>query len=124
MHKLGRDVQVKDRRYTHWSKEAHENSLANFFNLRDLLVDGKHPGKSSKEQDQNAEGYQAVQRDHVVCEELVPGAHGAIPHEDGHVEEHVDRGLEGVVEGLKAEPVVPCECVAGNEAGKNTKQRC
>ena len=38
-------------------------------------------------------------------EEIWPGAYGAIPGEDGDVEEHVDGGLEGVVFGFEAEPI-------------------
>jgi hypothetical protein len=49
----------------------------------------------------------------------VPRADGAEPDKDCDVEEHVDRGLQRVVGGLYAEPVVPGEGVAGDEAGEN-----
>lgn len=118
--KLIRDVQVEDRRHPHGAEEADEDGLAHLLDLRDVLVDGEHPGEPAEEQDQDPQGHQAVDRDDVVGEELVPGAHGAVPHEDGHVQEHVDGGLERVVEGLEAEPVVPREGVAGDEAGEDT----
>lgn len=124
VHELDRDIQVKDGRHTHGSKEAHENSLAVLLDLWDFLVDGKHPGESSKEQDQDAKGHEAIERDHIVDEELVPGAHSTVPHEDGHVQKHIDGGLEGVVESLEAEPIIPSERVASDEAGEDTRTRC
>lgn len=120
LQKLSRDVQVKDGRHANGSKEANENGLVDLLDLRYLLVDGENPGESSEEQYQDAKGHQAVKRDHVVREESVPGAHGAVPHEDGHVEEHIDGGLKGIVECFEAEPVIPCESVASDEAGENT----
>lgn len=49
----------------------------------------------------------------------MPRADGAIPHEDGYVEEHVDGGLERIVESLETEPIIPCEGVSGDEASEN-----
>lgn len=49
----------------------------------------------------------------------MPGADGAVPHENGDVEKHVNRGLKTVIFGFQSEPVVPREDIAGDEARKN-----
>jgi hypothetical protein len=49
----------------------------------------------------------------------MPWTDGAEPDKDCDVEEHVDCGLQRVVGSLYAEPIVPGEGVAGDEAGKN-----
>ncbi|KAJ8105465.1 hypothetical protein OPT61_g10161 [Boeremia exigua] len=69
--------------------------------------------------DQYSEDDEAPERDHGVVVECWPGADGAEPDEYGDIEEHVDGGLERVVHGLKPEPVIPGERVAGDEAGQD-----
>lgn len=55
--------------------------------------------------------------DLAIVHEGRPWTDGAEPDEDCDVKEHVDGRLERVVEGFLAEPVVPGEGVAGDEAG-------
>lgn len=80
----------------------------------------KDPGQPTEEQHQDAESHEAVDGNHIIGEELVPGAHGAVPHENGHVEKHVNCWLEGVIQCLEAEPIVPCEGVACDKTSENT----
>lgn len=75
-------------------------------------MEGVDDGDAAEEEDEDTEEDESVDRDDVVVDEGGPGADGAEPHEDGEVEEHVDGGLEGVVEGFEAEPVAS-GCLAG-----------
>jgi len=68
-------------------------------------MQGEDDRNATEEENEDAEEDEAVDRDDVVVDKGRPGADGAEPHEDGKVEEHVDGGLEGVVESFEAEPV-------------------
>jgi hypothetical protein len=84
----------------------------------DTFMHRKDDGQAPQQQHQYSERNQLVDGDNGRVGEKVPRAHGTEPDEDGDVEQHVDGGLEGVVHRFEAEPVVPCEGVAGDEAGE------
>ena len=110
------DVEVEDGRHADRAEEADKDGMAHLLDLRDVAVGRKHPRQAAEQQDQDAQRDEAVEGHDIVVEEARPGTHGAVPHEDADVEKHVDSWLERVVERLEAEPVVPGENVAGDEA--------
>lgn len=102
---LHTDIQIKHRTDADRTKEAHKERLLLLLDLLDSPVHGVDDGDTAEKEDEDAEEDEAVDGDDVVVDEGGPGADGAEPHEDGEVEEHVDRRLQGVVEGFEAEPV-------------------
>ena len=62
-------------------------------------------GKATEQEDEDGDENESVDRDNITMREAVPGANSAVPDEDGHVEEHVDGRLEGIVFRLEAKPI-------------------
>jgi hypothetical protein len=85
----------------------------------DTLMQCKDDRQTPQQQHQYSKRNQLVDGDNGRVGEKVPRADGAEPDEDGDVEQHVDGGLERVVHCFEAEPVVPGECVASDEAGED-----
>ena len=66
---------------------------------------GKNNGKAAEQEDEDGDENESVDRDNITVREAVPGANSTVPDEDGHIEEHVDGGLEGVVFRFEAKPI-------------------
>ena len=98
-------VEIKDCGNAHRAEEANEEGLSPLFNLVNVFVHGKNNGKAAEQEDEDGDENESVDRDNIVMREAVPGANRTVPDEDGHVEEHVDGGLEGIVFGLEAKPI-------------------
>lgn len=98
-------VEVEDGAYADGSKEAHEKGLSGFLDLVDFLVEEEDGREAAEEQDQDAEGDQAVDGNGVVVDELIPRGYGSEPDEDGYVEQHVYCWLKRVIQCFKTEPV-------------------
>lgn len=113
------DIEVEDRGDADGPEKANDNSLTPLLDLVDATVHKENDGWSAEEKNEDSQRNQAVDRDNVVVCKHMPRTDGAKPNKDCDIEEHVDRGLQRIVGGLYAEPVVPSEGVASHEAGKD-----
>lgn len=82
-------------------------------------VQAKYPGQPSDKQHKNTKRHELVDGDDGVVAEGGPRQVRSVPQKDGHVEKHVNRRLQRVVQRFKTEPIVPGECISSNEAGQN-----
>ena len=98
-------IEIKDCGNAHGPEEAHKESLSPLFNLVNRFVHGENNRKAAEQEDEDGHKNESVDRDNIIMREAVPGANSTVPDEDGHVEEHVDGGLEGIVFRLEAEPI-------------------
>lgn len=116
---LKTDVEIEDGRDADRTKITNEQSLPGATDLADVAVQAQDDRQPPEQQYKNTQREETTRADQLRRPETLPGTHGAEPHEDGHVEHHVHGGLDGVVERLEAEPVVPREGVAGDEASQH-----
>ena len=98
-------IEIKDCGNAHRAEEANEESLSPLFDLVDAFVHGENNGKAAEQEDENGHENESVDRDNITMREAVPWANSTVPDEDGHIEEHVDGGLEGIIFRLEAKPI-------------------
>ena len=98
-------IEVKDCRNTHGTEEADEEGLSPFFDLVDMFVHGEDDGQAAEYKDEDADKDESVDGNDVVVGKAIPRTYSAVPGEDGHIEEHIDGRLEGVIFCLEAEPI-------------------
>lgn len=98
-------IEIENCGNAHGAEEANKEGLSPLFNLVDAFVHGKNNGKAAEQEDEDGDENESVDRDNITMREAVPGANSTVPNEDGHIEEHVDGGLEGVVFRLEAKPI-------------------
>lgn len=98
-------IEIKNCGNAHGAEEANKKGLSPLFNLVDAFAHGKNNGKTAEQEDEDGDENESVDRDNITMREAVPGANSTVPDEDGHIEEHVDGGLEGVVFRLLAKPI-------------------
>ncbi len=98
-------IEIENCGNAHGAEEANKEGLSPLFNLVDAFVHGKNNGKAAEQEDEDGDENESVDRDNITMREAVPGANSTVPDEDGHIEEHVDGGLEGVVFRLEAKPI-------------------
>lgn len=130
-------IEIKNCGDAHGAEEADEEGLSPLFNLVDAFVHSEDNGKPAEQEDEDGDENESIDRDNIIMREAVPGANSTVPGEDGHVEEHIDSGLEGIVFRLETKPIacgwsirlellkvikrdlLPGEDVTGDEARKD-----
>lgn len=112
-------VQIKRRAHAYGPEVAHEYRVGYGLALPDLPGHQPHDGQSPEGEDQEPQHQQPIEGDAaMVMHEIGPRAHGAEPHENGQVDDHIDGRREAIRLRLRAVPVVPVEDIAGDETGQ------
>ena len=94
---LKRDIQVKHTGHTDGTEESHKDGLPQVLGLRDPAMGGEHNHWTAEKQNKDSQSDKAVDGDHVVGEELLPGTHSTVPYEDGDVKQHVHSRLKRTI---------------------------
>jgi hypothetical protein len=103
--KVQANVEIEDGADSNGPKEAYIQCLPLLVNLMYVLVHGEDDRWSTEQENQNPKEYKANRRYDIVVEELIPRTHSTVPDENGDVEEHIERWLEGVILSLESKPV-------------------
>lgn len=86
-------------------EETNERCLELVFDLADVFVHRKDDWNPTNKKDQNSQKDKAVDRDDIVVRKRRPWADSTEPHEDGQVQQHIDCGLQRVIQRSQAEPI-------------------